>query len=62
MKGQSLQQPAVPVELPVDSTGCGDAFQSAFTVSYWRDHDVRRALRCGAEQAARVIQHLGAVD
>lgn len=60
-RGEPVNQPPIPVVPVVDSTGCGDAFQAAFTVSYWRDGDARRALRCGAEQAARVLQHYGAI-
>jgi fructoselysine 6-kinase len=61
VKGESVHQPAVRIETPVDSTGCGDAFQAAFTVSYWRDLDIRKALAAGALQAARVLQHMGAI-
>jgi fructoselysine 6-kinase len=60
-KGEPVIQPSIQVDNVVDSTGCGDAFQAAFTVSYWRSGDVRRALQCGAEQAARVLQHYGAI-
>jgi len=60
--GRRIHQPAVPVpaEARVDTTGCGDAFQAAFTVSYVRDRNVPAALRAGAERAALVIRHLGA--
>jgi fructoselysine 6-kinase len=58
--GESVHQPAIPTSKVVDSTGCGDAFQAAFTVSYWRSGDPRAALESGAQQAAKVIQHLGA--
>jgi sugar/nucleoside kinase (ribokinase family) len=59
--GEPMHQPAIPVLKVVDTTGSGDAFQAAFTVSYWRNKDPRTALECGAQQAAKVIQHLGAV-
>lgn len=62
VRGEPLYQPALPVAQKVDSTGCGDAFQAAFTVSYLRDGDVALALRHGAQQAAHVLQHLGAID
>lgn len=51
----------VPLEECVDSTGCGDAYQAAFTVSYARNRDVPAAMRAGAHQAARVIRYLGGV-
>ncbi len=62
LNGHCHTETAVPVPLEerVDTTGCGDAFQAAFTVSYFREHDVPVALRAGAVQAAQVIRHLGA--
>jgi len=60
--GVRYAEPAVrvPVTECVDSTGCGDAFQAAFTVEYDRHRSVQSALRAGAFQAASVIRHLGA--
>ena len=52
-------QPAIPVDKLVDSTGCGDAFQAAFTVSYFRDGTIPAAMLRGANQAAKVLQHFG---
>lgn len=57
-----LAQAALQVDSPVDSTGCGDAFQAAFTVSYFRDGDIAAALHEGATQAAQVLKHYGAFD
>jgi fructoselysine 6-kinase len=59
--GEPVYQSSLPVKTMLDSTGCGDAFQAAFTVSYWRDRDVQRALSSGAQQAAGVLQHYGAI-
>lgn len=61
--GRRFVAPAelVPLEACVDSTGCGDAYQAAFTVSYARDRDIPAAMRAGAHRAARVIRHLGGV-
>ena len=61
LKGEPMYQSSIHVAKVLDSTGCGDAFQAAFTVSYWRDGSVRRALQRGAQQAARVLQHYGAI-
>lgn len=58
--GQQFDQPAVQVAAAVDTTGCGDAFQAAFTVAYFRHRDVPLALQQGARQAAEVLQHYGA--
>ena len=52
---------AVSAEQCIDTTGCGDAFQAAFTVEYFRRGDIADALRAGARRASQVIQHLGAV-
>lgn len=43
-----------------DTTGCGDAFQAAFTVEYLRSRRIEAALCAGARRAALVIRHLGA--
>jgi fructoselysine 6-kinase len=57
-----LTQSAVQVDGPVDSTGCGDAFQGAFTVNYLRDGNIAAALHEGAMQAGRALKHYGAFD
>ena len=61
--GHRICVPAVPVPVGerVDTTGCGDAFQAAFTVEYVTHGDVVAALRAGSEAAAEVIRHLGAI-
>jgi fructoselysine 6-kinase len=60
--GTPLFQPAQLVRFPFDSTGCGDAFQAAFTVTHFRSGSVEQALRRGAAQAATVLQHYGATN
>jgi fructoselysine 6-kinase len=62
VKGEPTYQPSVATANILDSTGCGDAFQAAFTVSYWRDRDIGKGLVSGAQQAARVLQHYGSTD
>ena len=62
VRGETVYEAATIVSRPVDSTGCGDAFQAAFTVSYWLDHNLRDAMQNGARLAANVIRHLGAVN
>jgi fructoselysine 6-kinase len=59
--GKLHLQPPIDAAAAMDSTGCGDAFQAAFTVSYWEHADVKRALQAGAGRAARVLQHYGAI-
>ena len=64
VNGVRVECPADPVPASecVDTTGCGDAFQAAFTVAYVRNRDVRAALSAGAGRAAIVIRHLGATS
>ena len=61
--GRRVSVPAVPVpaEERVDTTGCGDAFQAAFTVEHVLHGDVTAALHAGSRAAAEVIRHLGAI-
>ncbi len=54
-----IYQPPLITEL-VDTTGCGDAYQAGFTVSYLRHHDVARALVDGTAQAGVHMRHYGA--
>lgn len=56
-----FKQPALPVEKVVDTTGCGDAFQAAFTASYLQNKDIPTALLAGAELGRRATQSLGGV-
>ena len=56
---ETIAQAAQKV-IPVDATGCGDAFQAAFTVHYYQTGDIHLALQAGAKQAARVLQQYGA--
>jgi fructoselysine 6-kinase len=62
LNGHRHAEPAVlvPSEERVDTTGCGDAFQAAFVIEYFRRHDIPAALKAGALRASRVIRHLGA--
>lgn len=64
LNGHRYAEPAVlvPIEERVDTTGCGDAFQAAFVVEYFRRRDIPAALKAGALRASRVIRHLGATS
>jgi fructoselysine 6-kinase len=57
--GQVIHQPAL-AERVVDTTGCGDAFQAAFTVSHFTGATLEAALHAGARAAAHVAQKRGA--
>ncbi|MFT7587403.1 MAG: fructoselysine 6-kinase, partial [Cellvibrionaceae bacterium] len=63
--GKIIEQPIIPVERIVDTTGCGDAFQAAFTVTYFQarnpnTHNLKAALQAGAQNASKTLQHFGA--
>lgn len=60
-QGEAHVQPALPVANVVDTTGCGDAFQGAFIVSWFQDFDIGKALQAGAEAAAHTLTHFGGV-
>lgn len=59
--GRERFQPALAASVLLDTTGCGDAFQAAFTVKYLRTSSIEQALEHGAAQAAEVLQHYGAI-
>jgi len=59
--GREYRQPALPVLKVTDTTGCGDAFQAAFSLSYFKDRDVEKALLAGAQGGKKATQHFGGV-
>jgi sugar/nucleoside kinase (ribokinase family) len=54
-----VHQPSLATTI-VDTTGCGDAFQGAFTVAYFTGADLADALEAGARAAAACAARLGA--
>lgn len=59
--GETLFEPALPLEKVVDTTGCGDAFQAGFTAEYIASKNIRLALRKGAELGRVAAGHYGGV-
>lgn len=55
------RQTALPVEKVIDTTGCGDAFQAAFTMEYYKSRNVTAALLAGAELGRIASQTYGGV-
>ena len=58
---RSYIQPALTTGKVIDSTGCGDAFQAAFTASYFNTKDIRAALLAGAELGDKAAMRFGGV-
>jgi len=60
-KGEVWRKEALPAETVLDTTGCGDAFQAAFTLEYVRTGDPRKALAAGARGGREALGHYGGV-
>lgn len=59
-KGDAIyKQAALPIGKVIDTTGCGDAFQAAFTATYFQSRDVQTALLAGAESGREAALHFG---
>lgn len=54
-------QKALTTGKVVDTTGCGDAFQAAFTASYFATKDIRASLLAGAELGHTAAMSFGGV-
>lgn len=61
-QGKIWRQEALAVEQVVDTTGCGDAFQAAFTSSWVQFRDPAAALLAGARAGRTCCLHRGALD
>ena len=59
--GKAWRQAALPLDPVVDCTGCGDAFQAAFTAHYYQHRDVPAALLAGAQLGREAASHFGGV-
>jgi fructoselysine 6-kinase len=60
-RGESFVQPALPVDKVVDTTGCGDAYQAAFTLDWFQHKNIPQAMQAGAMAAGKVLAHYGGV-
>lgn len=60
--GESFFQPALPLEKVVDTTGCGDAFQSGFTARYVASRNIQKALMQGAEMGRKAAMSYGGIQ
>jgi fructoselysine 6-kinase len=60
-RGESFFQPVLAVDRVVDTTGCGDAYQAAFTLDWFQHKNISQAMLAGAEAATEVLTHYGGV-
>ena len=61
-KIKKYHQEAIKVDKIVDTTGCGDAFQAAFSVDWIKSKDVEKSLKAGSIAASKVLSFVGGVD
>jgi sugar/nucleoside kinase (ribokinase family) len=58
---RSYTQKALTTDKVIDSTGCGDAFQAAFTATYFNTKDIRASLLAGAELGNQAAMSFGGI-
>ncbi len=58
---RTYTQKALPLDKVIDTTGCGDAFQAAFTASYYLKQDIAQALLAGAELGRKAATSYGGI-
>ena len=58
---RSYTQKALTTDKVIDSTGCGDAFQAAFTATYFNTKDIQASLLAGAELGNQAAMSFGGV-
>jgi fructoselysine 6-kinase len=58
-KGATYYQPALDVDKVVDTTGCGDAYQAAFALTYYKTRNIQNSMLSGAQAAWNILQGWG---
>ncbi len=53
---------AIEVETIVDTTGCGDSFQAAFSIEWLNTRNVDKSLKAGSIAASQVLKFMGGVE
>ena len=61
LRGREYFQPALEVRRVTDTTGCGDAYQAAFALTWLVTGDMQDSMRAGALAASEVAQIWGGV-
>lgn len=59
-KNNFYHQKAIKPKKIIDTTGAGDAFTSGFLFSYLKEKDPIKAMKTGAEYAAKILEKIGA--
>lgn len=60
-KGNSFFQPALEVDKVIDTTGCGDAYQAAFALTFYKTNNIEKSMLAGAQAASTILQAWGGV-
>ncbi len=55
-------QKAIEVNKIVDTTGCGDAFQAAFSIEWLNTKDIEKSLIEGSIAASKILNFIGGVE
>ncbi len=61
-ENNSYYQEAVEVDEIIDTTGCGDSFQAAFSIEWMNTKDIIKSLNAGAFAASKVLGFMGGVE
>jgi len=59
--GESYYQPALPTPKIIDTTGCGDAYQAAFALTYYKTQNIQKSMSDGAYAALQILQAWGGI-
>lgn len=59
--GETFYHPSLKVPNVVDTTGCGDAYQAAFALMYYRTRDIQKSMNAGTKVASEILQAWGGV-
>lgn len=55
-------QKAIEIDKIVDTTGCGDSFQAAFSIEWLKTKDVEKSLKAGSIAASKVLNFVSGVN
>jgi sugar/nucleoside kinase (ribokinase family) len=61
-ENNSYCQKAIKVDEIIDTTGCGDSFQAAFSIEWVKTKDVRKSLNAGSIAASKILAFMGGVE